>query len=213
MGRGEVFVATDDARVARAIQEAGLTAVMTPSMLRTGSDRVAWAYEWLQRQGWVNRRCRWVLNIQGDQPLLDPEDVRALTSATEFAPDDAELVTIVREACDQDFTERKIVKAFCRSDGRIVGFFRDLSRCALPSSGSVRVHVGLYAFREAALHRFARLPTDSSEDREGLEQLRALAAGMRIYAVARQGQREHLALDTPEDVGAVLRALRASTVR
>ena len=201
----EVLVATDDARIAEVAREAGAVVAMTGEC-RTGTDRVAAALARIPAEI--------VVNVQGDEPALPPENLRILTTFLRCNPE-VPLVTLALPASEADGANPNVVKVVCDLHGRALYF----SRAAIPyprnpSPGAARRHVGLYGFRREALFEFASWPETEIERVEGLEQLRALAHGMPIHVLAAAG--DSVAVDVPEDVPraeSALAALAARSVR
>ena len=170
------MVATDAPEIADAVAAAGGRAVMTRSDHATGSDRIFEALGKADPEG----RAKIVVNVQGDFPMLTGEDVRlALGPLADPAVD---ISTLVLEITDEaERTDPNAVKAICSpvSPGRFRALY--FTRATAPSGeGPLYHHIGLYAYRRAALERFVALPPSPLEQRERLEQLRALEAGMRI---------------------------------
>jgi 3-deoxy-manno-octulosonate cytidylyltransferase (CMP-KDO synthetase) len=173
---GPVAVATDSPEIAAAVTAAGGRAVMTRSDHTNGSERISEAVAALDPE----RRAEIVVNVQGDFPSLQGEDVRlALGPLADPAVD---ISTLALEITDE--TERNdpnVVKAICSavSPGRFRALY--FTRATAPTgNGPLYHHIGLYAYRRAALERFVALPPSPLEKQERLEQLRALEAGMRI---------------------------------
>lgn len=169
---GPVVVACDDARIKAAIESAGGTAVMTRTDHASGSDRIFEALQAIDPQGAHDV----VVNLQGDMPTLDPAVVKAvLTPLADSAVDIATLVAEIRDESERD--DPVVVKAVM-ADSRKALYF---SRAAIPyGAGPLYHHIGIYAYRRAALTRFVQLPPSPLEQREKLEQLRALEAGMHL---------------------------------
>jgi 3-deoxy-manno-octulosonate cytidylyltransferase (CMP-KDO synthetase) len=198
-GLGRVVVATDAEEVAAAVHGHGFEAVMTREDHQSGSDRIYEALQAIDPDGTVDI----VVNVQGDLPTIDPATIRAV-----FAPlkdnvvDIATLgVEIVREEEKTNPNVVKIVGAPLSSASQPPTRLRALyfTRATAPwGDGPLYHHIGLYAYRRAALERFVSLPPSSLERRERLEQLRALEAGMRIDAEIVQSV--PLGVDTPEDL-------------
>jgi 3-deoxy-manno-octulosonate cytidylyltransferase (CMP-KDO synthetase) len=180
---GPVVVACGDADIAAAVDAAGGRAVMTDPDLPSGSDRVLAAVERIDPDGAHDV----VINLQGDLPAIAPAAIAAvLDPLGEPAVDIATLVAPIGDPAERD--DPNVVKAaldFGGPDQRQGRTARALyfSRAAVPSGeGPLYHHIGIYAFRRAALKRFVALPPSGLEKRERLEQLRALEAGMRIDA-------------------------------
>ena len=191
---GRVVVATDDAGIAGAIRAVGGEAVITRTDHVNGSSRIFEALAIADPDGAAGI----VVNFQGDLPTIEAETVRAvLRPLADPAVDIATIATeIIRE---EEKTEPSVVKMV----GTPVGdrLFRALyfTRATAPSGeGPLYHHIGLYAFRREALARFVDLPPAPLEQREKLEQLRALEAGMRIDVALVGGV--PLGVDTPGDL-------------
>jgi len=209
-----VLVATDDERIAQAVRAFGGEAVMTSSGHATGTDRLAEVARGLADEI--------LINVQGDEPLLDPAGVDEVARALESDPT-LEMATLslpLRSLAEM--LEPSVVKVVSDERGDALYFSRSpiphvrlpppsdgrAAAAAAVERGLARRHVGLYGYRREALLRFAALPRHPLEEAEGLEQLRALAHGMRIRVVPMDGEAP-AAVDTPEDLERV-RALFAS---
>jgi len=194
-GLGPVAVAAGEAEIAAAVKAAGGQAVLTDPDLPSGSDRIYAALEKLDPEG----RHDVVINLQGDLPALDPAQIRAVAAALEDSG--ADIATLAAEITDpKERNNPSVVKAVVswRQDERL-GRALYFTRATVPAGdGPLFHHVGLYAYRRAALARFVALPPSPLELRENLEQLRALEANMSI-AVARVDT-VPLSVDTPEDL-------------
>jgi 3-deoxy-manno-octulosonate cytidylyltransferase (CMP-KDO synthetase) len=207
-GLGPVFVATDSKEIATAVAKAGGQAVMTRADHVSGSDRIFEAMEQ------VGAGADIIVNVQGDLPTIDPADIRAaLVPLTDRAVDIATLAAEIRRA--EERTDPNVVKVVGTpvgpppyppphaGEGRVGVRLRALyfTRATAPyGDGPLYHHIGLYAYRRAALERFVRLPASTLERREKLEQLRALEAGMRIDVVLVASV--PLGVDTPDDLEA-----------
>jgi 3-deoxy-manno-octulosonate cytidylyltransferase (CMP-KDO synthetase) len=201
-GVGPVLVAAGDEVIAAAIAHAGGRAVLTDPDLPSGSDRVHRALE----ESDPERQHDAVINLQGDLPALDPAHLRVVAGAlAETGADIATLAAPITDAAERE--NPNVVKPVVawEPDGRR-GTALYFSRMPVPhGAGEMFHHVGIYAFRRAALARFVALPPSPLETREKLEQLRALEAGMRIV-VARVDE-VPLSVDTPEDLERARRIL------
>jgi 3-deoxy-manno-octulosonate cytidylyltransferase (CMP-KDO synthetase) len=189
---GAVLVATDSAQIADAVTAAGGRAVMTRSDHTTGSDRIFEALGIADPEG----RAKVIVNVQGDFPMLAPADIKmVLGPLVDPAVDIATLALEITEEAER--TDPNVVKAICSpvAPGRFRALY--FTRATAPSGeGPLYHHIGLYAYRRAALARFVKLPPSPLEQRERLEQLRALEAGMRIdVALTRNAI---FGVDTPE---------------
>lgn len=193
-GLGRVVVATDTADIAEAVRKAGHEAVMTNPNHRSGSDRIHEALKAIDPRG----QAEFVVNVQGDLPTIEPDTIRAsLLPLEEPGVDIATLaVEIVRE---EERTNPNVVKLVGSPRGatRLRALY--FTRTTAPwGEGPHYHHIGLYAYRRAALERFVALPPSPLELRERLEQLRALEAGMRIDAEIVGAV--PLGVDTPHDL-------------
>ncbi|MCI4677511.1 3-deoxy-manno-octulosonate cytidylyltransferase [Rhodoblastus acidophilus] len=193
-GIGPVLVAADGPEIAAAIRRAGGEAVVTDPGLPSGSDRIAAA---LQIHD-PDRRFGVIVNLQGDLPTIDPGSVRAALAP--LADNSVEIATLAaRIARDEERTNPNVVKAVGSplSPTRMRALY--FTRATAPwGEGDLYHHIGLYAFRRAALERFVALAPSALEKREKLEQLRALEAGMRIDVEI--VETVPLGVDTPEDL-------------
>ena len=203
---GPVAVACAEEEVAEAVRRAGGVAVMTDPSLPSGSDRVQAALATLDPQGAHDV----VVNLQGDLPTIPPVQLRAVL--TPLADPGIDIATLVAPVADAEEAHApSVIKAACAFDhGRAVSPALYFSRVAIPSGdGPLWHHIGVYAYRRAALARFVSLPASPLEQREKLEQLRALEAGMRI-ACARVDHAP-FGVDTPADLERARRILSEAT--
>jgi 3-deoxy-manno-octulosonate cytidylyltransferase (CMP-KDO synthetase) len=202
-GAREVWIATDDARIAEAVANSGAKTAMTDPAHASGSDRLA---ECARIAGWSDEDI--VVNLQGDEPFAPASGIRAVaeTLAASGAPM-ATLATPVEDAATLfDPNAVKLVRAlngdalyFSRAP---VPWARDAfaaNRDALPAGDAWLRHIGIYAYRVGFLRAFAALPPSTLERIESLEQLRALEHGHRI-AVALAPEPFPPGIDTPEDL-------------
>jgi 3-deoxy-manno-octulosonate cytidylyltransferase (CMP-KDO synthetase) len=191
---GRVVVATDSGEVAEAVRGQGFDAVMTRSDHQSGSDRIYEALQALDPEGAVEV----VVNVQGDLPTIDPATIRAVfTPLKDNVVDIATLgVEIVREEEKTNPNVVKVVGSLVLPNQLRALYF---TRATAPwGDGPLYHHIGLYAYRRDALERFVQLPPSTLEQREKLEQLRALEAGMRIDVEIVKSV--PLGVDTPEDL-------------
>jgi 3-deoxy-manno-octulosonate cytidylyltransferase (CMP-KDO synthetase) len=194
---GPVVVACAEAEIADAVTRAGGHAVLTRPDHPSGSDRIREAVDAVD----PGRRHDVVVNLQGDLPTLEPGPVRAvLAPFADASVDIATVACVIREEADRGNPNVvKLVAAFSADTPGAAARALYFSRATVPSgAGPHYHHIGLYAFRRAALDRFVTLPPGRLEQRERLEQLRALEAGMRIDAVLIE--RAPLEVNTPEDL-------------
>jgi 3-deoxy-manno-octulosonate cytidylyltransferase (CMP-KDO synthetase) len=191
---GEVVVATDSEVIAACVEKAGGRAVMTRADHPSGSDRIFEALAVADPQG----KGTVIVNVQADLPNIAPSDIAAAVSAlADPAVDIATLAAEITRA--EERTDPNVVKLVGTPVGerRLRALY--FTRAAAPAGeGPLYHHIGLYAFRRAALARFVALSPSPLEQREKLEQLRALEAGMRIDAAIVASV--PLGVDTPADL-------------
>jgi 3-deoxy-manno-octulosonate cytidylyltransferase (CMP-KDO synthetase) len=202
-----VIVATDDERIANVVTSFGGVAVMTRSDHATGTDRIAEVVE--------NLPCQLVVNVQGDEPLIEPETIDAAVRPL-LADRSIDLGTLSRPIRDaHEFTNPHLVKVV--TDGRGDALY--FSRAPIPAGhattapaavlAGARAHIGLYVYRRDVLLRLAALAPTPLERLEGLEQLRALEHGLRIVVTGVQHQ--SAGVDTLEDLERVRQQMLATT--
>jgi len=189
---GPVVVATDAPEVAAAVAKAGGQAVLTRADHATGSDRIFEAAAKVDPAG----AAQVIVNVQGDLPTLDPRLIGAAVALLDDAAVDiATLAAAVTGAKDSPNVVKVVGSPVAPSRLRALYF----TRAAAPyGAGPLYHHIGLYAYRRAALERFVTLPSSPLEQRESLEQLRALEAGMRIDVAVVDAV--PLGVDTPDDL-------------
>ncbi len=207
-GAADVWVATDDARVVVAVEAAGGQALMTQADHPSGTDRLG---EVVRRLGWADEDI--VVNVQGDEPLIDPEVIAAVARALAADPD-AAIATAAHALHDAaDVFNPNVVKVVCDERGRAMYFSRapiPWARDAwadrapgnmpqLPAGLPVLRHVGLYAYRVGFLKRYATLAPSPIEQWEALEQLRALWHGYGISVLVLDGA-PPAGVDTVDDL-------------
>jgi 3-deoxy-manno-octulosonate cytidylyltransferase (CMP-KDO synthetase) len=200
----QVVVACDDERIRAACAQHGVQALLTRPDHPSGSDRLAEAATLL---GLADDAV--VVNVQGDEPLIDPGMVRACAELLAAQPD-CPMATVAHTIDDPaEFRNPHVVKLVCDRLGRALYFsrapiplWRDGPEPASPAPGAVLRHVGLYAYRAGFLRRFPQMEPSPLERIESLEQLRVLWHGERI-AVHLSSQRPGPGVDTPEDLARV----------
>jgi len=191
-----LIVATDDERILRAVRDCGVEAVLTRAEHPSGTDRVAEAVR--------NVEADIVVNIQGDEPLIDPglidRLVRALLARRDWDMATAAAPMVRRE----QVAVPGVVKVVCDAEGRALYFSRSVipfARGAPEGIGPVplyRRHIGIYAYRKTFLERLVATPPCELEQTECLEQLRALFIGARILVL--DSHEQGIGVDTPEDL-------------
>ena len=204
-----VVVATDDPRIAAVVHGFGGFARLTRSSHRSGTDRLAEVAEDLP--------CDIVLNVQGDEPLVDPRTLDEMTAPLESDPS-LKMTTVRRRITDaEDYENPHVVKVVVDADGNALYFSRSpipyvresraASEDAVYEETPVFKHLGLYAYRRSFLLAFARLQPTPLELAESLEQLRALEHGFRIRTV--ETEHDSIGVDTPEDLERARRLVAA----
>src|ERR1700742_4529309 len=175
-GIGRVAVATDTAEIAKIVTAHGGEAVMTRADHPSGSDRIFEALNTLDPSGGAEI----VVNLQGDFPTISPDNIRDVLGP--LADPEVDIATLAAEIhTEEEALNPNVVKAVGSTVGprRLRALY--FSRATAPHGEGPRYHhIGLYAYRRAALERFVALPPSPLERQEKLEQLRALEAGMRI---------------------------------
>ena len=199
----DVIVATDDLRIATRVKEFGGKVRLTKATHETGTDRLAEVATSLD--------CDVVVNVQGDEPLVDPRAIEELVAP--FVDSSVQMTTLYRRIHEPaELNNPNITKVVVDRGGFAMYF----SRAPIPYVRDPRGgwpplyrHIGLYAYRRSALMVLASLPPTPLERAESLEQLRALEHGIRIKAV--ETQYESFGVDTPEDLEQVRRLLTTPT--
>jgi 3-deoxy-manno-octulosonate cytidylyltransferase (CMP-KDO synthetase) len=185
-----VYVATDDDRIEQHVREFGGRVLRPAGDFQTGTDRIAAALRLAQESFDV------VVNVQGDEPLIDIQQVDALIDL--LGTQHSEMATMACPlASDEEFQARDVVKVVVDAHDRAIFF----SRAPIGSREVALRHIGVYAYLRSAIERFVTLPPAPLEQAESLEQLRALHHGFKI-AVLRT-TKPHLGVDRPEDVARV----------
>jgi 3-deoxy-manno-octulosonate cytidylyltransferase (CMP-KDO synthetase) len=191
---GPVVVAAADAAVVDAVVRAGGRAVSTRPDHPSGSDRIFEALQALDPDAMHDV----VVNVQGDLPLLDPQAIRA--ALTPLADPACDIATLAAALEPGEIETSSVVKLWANFGAKTIARALAFSRGPTPprAGGTPYHHIGLYAYRRAALARFVALPPSATEKRENLEQLRALDAGMRIDAALVDAV--PFGVDTPADL-------------
>lgn len=204
-----VLVATDDRRIAEAVQSFGGQAIMTRADHASGTDRVAEVADGLE--------CHVVVNVQGDEPEIEPEAIDTLVTA--LCESGCSVATLACgfddlrvQGVDADPADPNRVKVVTACDGRALYFTRSPVPYARSGSGAASplLHLGIYAYRRDFLLRLAKLSPTPLERTEGLEQLRVLEHGYDVM-VARV-RRAAIGIDTPDDYAAFVRRTRRAAV-
>jgi 3-deoxy-manno-octulosonate cytidylyltransferase (CMP-KDO synthetase) len=192
----EAIVATDHADIVQAVKAAGGQAVVTGEH-PSGTDRCHAAWSTLDQKGGA------VLNLQGDEPFPDPAHIAAVCRCLQR--EEAQVVTARRPAEPGESEKPERVKVECDASGKALRF----SRSPAPIKGAHHIHLGLYGFAPGWLSRCASLPVGRLEQKEKLEQLRWLEAGIHIHVVDVKGAEGPGSVDTAEDLIRVQKWYRA----
>lgn len=193
-----IVVATDDVRIFDAVEGFGGRAVMTRADHASGTDRLAEAARDLDPDTIV-------VNVQGDEPLIEPAVIDRAIEAIEMR--DADIVTLRTRLTEMDLIrDSSMVKVVVDCNGFALYF----SRSPIPSEGPAFLHIGLYCYRAGFLRYFAALERTPLEIAERLEQLRALEHGHRIRVVEVESQ--SWGIDTPADIERLERLLGSEHV-
>ncbi|MBV8631790.1 MAG: 3-deoxy-manno-octulosonate cytidylyltransferase [Silvibacterium sp.] len=189
----QVLIATDSEEVLVFAQEHSLPAVFTPEDCPSGTDRVHAVAESIPADIYVN--------IQGDEPLIRPEHLDALLAP--FSRPEVQVATLATPCSPDQIRNPNAVKVVTAANGRALYFSRATIPYDRDNAGSIpyRKHLGIYAYRKAALQRFPKLPFSKLEAAEKLEQLRFLENGIDIYVA--ETPWDTIGVDTEEDLRAV----------
>ena len=192
-GISRVVVLTDDARVAQAVDFFGGEHQMTPEECASGTDRIAWA-----ARDWDADA---IVNVQGDEPLVDPAAISRLALHLAAHPEDG-MATLAVPAAAGDLDNPHIVKVVLDRDGYALYFSRaPIPFPRHPGGAAPLRHLGLYGYRRDTLLRLAALPPSPLERSESLEQLRALENGIRLRVLVVESAAQ--GVDTAEDAARV----------
>ena len=204
----EVWVATDDERIENAVKNFNGKCVMTSSDCQSGTDRLAQAITKIPDASSFDV----VVNVQGDEPFIQPEQIQLLLSIFEKNPQ-AQIATLVKKITStEDLLNPNKPKVAIAGDGHAVYF----SRSPIPylrgkdvkdwrSECEYFKHIGIYAYRRAVLVEITKLPQSKLEKTESLEQLRWLDNNYKIYTAVTDF--ENLCVDTPEDLDKILKTI------
>ena len=198
---GDIVVATDDQRIADACAPLGVQVAMTSSDCLTGTDRVAEVARALP--------ATWYVNVQGDEPFLEPRALTAMVEATKAAPADISVInSFAPITSDEEFRSVTVPKVVCDQDGYLLY----ASRAAIPTTKKLEFvnanrQIGMYAFTTDALSAFASRSTKAPlEQLEDIEVLRFLEMGYRVRMI--NVPSGGIAIDTPEDLEKAKASLR-----
>jgi 3-deoxy-manno-octulosonate cytidylyltransferase (CMP-KDO synthetase) len=195
----KVVVATDDERISRVVKDCGYEAVITDTHHRSGTERCAQALDMLDEDFDL------VINIQGDEPFIDPQQIDDL--ARMFENDKVEIATLMlKTPAEKGLHNPNMVKVVTGTDGKALYFSRapiPFPRDAADEANSFFMkHIGIYAYRSHILKQIVKLPPGILEETEKLEQLRWLENGCSIYV--NETFVENISVDTPEDLSKII---------
>lgn len=200
-GVDAVVVATDDARIAEAVERFGGLVRMTRSTHRAGLDRIA--------EVAADLDCDIVVNVQGDEPLLEPQAITDVVEALD-SDDTVKISTLRRQISDPaDNSNSHVVKVVVDLEGNALYFSRSAVPFIRDTTLSSFKHVGLYAYRRAFVCELASLPQTPLEIAESLEQLRAIEHGFKIRVI--ETHYDSIGVDTQEDLERVRRRMAVGT--
>ena len=203
-GLDRVVVLTDDERIARAVEAFGGDCEMTPDDCASGTDRIAWA-----ARRWDAAATSGIINVQGDEPLIDPEEISRIAEHLASNRQDP-VVTLATPAAPEEMGNPNAVKVVLARDGAALYFSRSPVPYPRQAGGFAPLkHLGIYGYQRDALLRLAGLPPSPLERSESLEQLRALENGMGIRVLI--VDRASIGVDTAEDLARVEKILTERT--
>lgn len=191
-----LIVAVDDKMVENAVYGFGGESIMTPTDLASGTDRVAWVAG--------DRLSDIVVNIQGDEPLIQPQAIDHLVLTLKENPSiDMATLAVKKPFEPHNLNNPNIVKVVTNESGKAIYFSRKPLQCS--KEGAFLKHIGIYAYRRMALFRFCNLPPSPLELTEKLEQLRAIENGFHIQVILIE--KDTIAVDLPSDLIQVEKAM------
>lgn len=207
----DVYVATDDERIAKCVESFGGNCLMTSSHHQSGTDRCWEAYEKLKETFDV------VINIQGDEPFIAPSQLEAILSC--FEREETQIATLIKPYASaqtyEELSNPNQPKVIVNEEGRaiyfsrsVIPYLRGIPKEEWISSHKFYRHIGLYAYRPKILQHITQLPPSALEKAESLEQLRWLEAGIHIQTAVTSI--ETIGIDTPEDLEKATRILFTS---
>lgn len=211
-GLAQVLIATDDTRIAEGLSHTNYLVQMTRVDHASGSDRV-----WEVAQSIPGAEI--ILNVQGDEPMVNPKHLEAMLNAMLAQPDIDIMTMVAPITTEAEWINPNIVKAVLAQNNRVLYFSRASiphvrahahARDASSLHTSAYRHIGVYGFRREALQQFVALPPSPLEQLECLEQLRALENGMSIAAIV--VDKAPIGVDTPEDLAELLAEISAESI-
>ncbi|MCM1110620.1 MAG: 3-deoxy-manno-octulosonate cytidylyltransferase [Clostridium sp.] len=214
LGPDNVAVATDDRRILEAVEAFGGRAVMTSETHRSGTDRCHEAYIRLGSDADV------VINIQGDEPFIDPGQIRQLAGCFDETGE-VEIATLIRpfpaDGTIDELRDPNRPKVVVDNEGNalmfsrsVIPYLRGVDERLWPSSFGFHTHIGMYGYRAATLARLVALPPSPLETAESLEQLRWLSNGFRIRTAVSTAPT--IGIDTPGDMARAIEYLKQNNL-
>ena len=199
-----VYIATDDSRIVKAVEKFGGNVLLTSTHHRSGTERCNEAVRNLQDQG-IEMDA--VINIQGDEPLINPQQIDILASL--FSNDKIQIATLVKKITrNEELFDPNVVKAIVGPHGKAIyfsrqaiPFLRDIENGKWLENRSFLKHIGIYGYTVKVLDKIVNLKESPLEKAESLEQLRWLENGYDIFA--KETEFESFGIDTPEDLSKI----------
>ncbi len=198
----EVWVATDDQRIKNAVEQFGGNVVITSSEHQSGTDRVAEAVKNIEQL--TNRQFDVVINVQGDEPFIQPEQITAIQQC--FNNKATAIATLIKPItkAEEIFDSNKVKVVVSNTQKALyfsrsaIPFLRGIAQEEWLNKGKFYKHIGMYAYRTSVLHEITKLPQSALELSESLEQLRWLENGYHIQTELTN--HESIGIDTPKDL-------------
>lgn len=212
----EAAVATDDHRIEEKVTQAGYRAVMTSENHKSGTDRVREALDKIEAE--TGEHYDVIINVQGDEPFIDTEQIRLLESC--FNDPNVDIATLARpfpaDGTFDQLNDPNMVKLIKSPDGRAIYFsrsviphLRGVEPDAWPASHQFYSHIGVYAYRASILRKITEMAQSDLEKSESLEQLRWLEGGLQIKVA--ESRSNNIGIDTPADLVAAERELEVKS--
>jgi len=201
-----IVIATDDERILNKCKEFGAETYLTPKELQSGSDRVFWTYKNL-----IKENYDYILNLQGDEPLISPADIDFLISETEKGMCEVSTLGYPLNSFKK-FENENIVKIVCDNEGKAIYFSRSPIPFFKEKKGfKFLKHIGVYLFRKDILFLFHSFKKSYLEEKENLEQLRLIENGIPIFVF--EAKNDTHPVDKKEDIKKVEKILKIILLR
>ena len=189
-----IYVATDSDEICELCNLIDVNSILTSEKHESGTDRVFEACNKLDLKD-----DEIVVNVQGDEPFIDPEDINNLASFCETK--DAEIATLYADLSKKELNDRNVVKLWINSNNQVLDFSREISHLGATDA---KKHLGIYAYRYDFLKSFVEWEQSTNEQLRKLEQMRAMDNGQPIYATEAFGE-IHLGVDTQSDLNEAIK--------